>query len=261
MNLLERAVFVLVGLILIIFISVLFIVPDALAALFLGLADVNSIIRLALALVFNAMVLAAMYLRLRPGPTGDVSGLVVKTQGALADVSVESAREMVLSAVSKVPGVSKAEVKLQAVRGKADIELDVTVLDASTNVPQKQSEINRALKQVVNKQLGLRMAGRPRVHIHLGGDSSRKALAAAPEPAAASKSAAAPENPAPESADKSDEEASGMFLRQNREVAPSDDAGEDKPEKSTSEDDGWLKGYVSDTETEKSDEEKDTGRT
>ena len=42
--------------------------------------------------------------------------------------------------------------------GKAHIELDVTVNNPNTNVPAKQQEINRALKQVINKQLGLQMA-------------------------------------------------------------------------------------------------------
>jgi len=267
-KLFERVVFVLVGLILIILISVLFIVPDTLAAAFLGLADVNVVIRLGLALVLNALVLVSIYLRLRPGPASDATGLVVKAQGAMADVSVESAREMVLNAVNQVPGVSKAEVKLQAVRGKADIELDVTVVDSSTNVPKKQGEINRALKQVINKQLGLNMAGRPRVHIHLGDDSASKSTSgesvSLPKPAE-TKSAPPVEKTEDKTKEKEEPEEepetenSGMFLRKDREPKPAEGSETtDSTDKGNG--DSWLKSYMSGAESE-STQEEDKGRT
>jgi hypothetical protein len=48
------------------------------------------------------------------------------------------------------------------------VDLQVVVQGGhDIKLPAKQSEINRALKQVIHKQLGLQMAGQPKVHIRL----------------------------------------------------------------------------------------------
>jgi hypothetical protein len=92
---------------------------------------------------------------------------MVKGQGVVADVSVESACDRILRAVRAVPDVLSAEATVKALRGKADIDLTVAVANTTTNLPEKQHEIDRALRQVINKQLGLQMAGKPRVHIRM----------------------------------------------------------------------------------------------
>ena len=82
--------------------------------------------------------------------------------------------------------------EVKALRGKADVDFDVVVSRDSNNLPEKQKEIDRALRQVLNKQLGLQMAGKPRVHIRMDGMDEQKpaplpvelpAPAAAAEPA------------------------------------------------------------------------------
>ena len=93
--------------------------------------------------------------------------LIVKAQGVHADVSIDSARERLLRAVRDVPDVISAQAEVKAVRGKADIDLSVVVSRESQSLPEKQKEIDRALRQVINKQLGLQMAGKPRVHIRM----------------------------------------------------------------------------------------------
>ncbi|MBZ0295791.1 MAG: hypothetical protein K8L99_24750 [Anaerolineae bacterium] len=170
MRLIERVLYLILGLLAITLVTVIFAVPEALSTFFLSVSDVNFIFRLVGVLVVDIAILALVYVRLRPRRmTGD--GLVVKASGAVADVSVESARTLILNTVKQVPDVTAATATLKAVDGKADIELDVNVQGQTVNVPKKQQEINRALKQVVYKQLGLQLAGQPRVHIKLNGDS------------------------------------------------------------------------------------------
>src|SRR5262249_31004377 len=55
--------------------------------------------------------------------------------------------------------------RVEARRGRADVDLDVVVSGDTVNIPNKQREIDRALRQVINKELGLQMAEHPRVHI------------------------------------------------------------------------------------------------
>src|SRR5262249_7529851 len=102
--------------------------------------------------------------------------------GAVTEVSIESARERILKAVSDVPDVVAAEASVKPVRGRADIELQVTVFGHDVKLPDKQRDINRALKQVIDKQLGLEMAGQPRIHIRIHGEEKQKPPLVAPAP-------------------------------------------------------------------------------
>src|SRR5690606_9945495 len=168
-RILEKLLIVILGLLAITALTVFFVAPQALIDVLQAIIAVNLAVRLAIVLVIDVAILALIYTRLRsPRVTSD--GLIVKSSGAVADISVDSARKLILAAVQKVPDVTAASADLTAVQGKADISLTVDVTGAHINVPQKQQEINRALKQVVNKQLGLDMLGQPRVHINLHDD-------------------------------------------------------------------------------------------
>ncbi len=166
MKLIEKLFVVIIGLLAITALTVFFVAPQALIDLLQAVISINLAVRLVIILVIDVAILALIYTRLRT-PRVTSEGLIVKSSGAVADISVESARKLILAAVEQVPNVASASVDLKAVEGKADISLNVNVTGSQINVPQKQQEINRALKQVVNKQLGLDMRGQPRVHIHL----------------------------------------------------------------------------------------------
>ena len=166
MRLLGNAAVLVAGVVVLAFVTVVLLAPEMLERLFAGIGTVNVALRAAAMVVVNLFVLALMYLRLRRRSVPN-TGLTVQVQGALANVEVESARAIVLRAVRDVPDVRSAEATIRAVQGRADIEVDVTIASASVNVPDKQKEINRVLRQVINKQLGLRLEGRPRVNIRL----------------------------------------------------------------------------------------------
>ncbi len=173
MNFLRRLYVFLLSLLLIIVVTILLLAPGSVSSWMGSIAELSPILRVVGAVVINALLVVLAFLQIRPGkPT--TTGLMMRGAGAITEVSVESARDRILKAVSDVPDVVSAEAMVKPIRGRADVELEVEVLGDDLRLPQKQQEINRALKQVINKQLGLQMAGRPRVHIRLYGQKAVK---------------------------------------------------------------------------------------
>ena len=170
MTFINRVLVILFALILIGIVTAVAITPDTLRVWLANLEETNLLLRLAVVVVLNIILLILLYFTLRGPKKEKVNGLAVRAAGAHTDVSIESARKLILSAVEGVPDVVSASATVKAVNGKADVDMDVQVSGMGVNIPSKQKEINRALKQVINKQLGLEMRGRPRVHIYLHGE-------------------------------------------------------------------------------------------
>ena len=181
--LIRRIVTVLVGLCLAVLITVLLVNPESIEHLAFSLIDMSALIRVPVAVLIDIIVLAVIIVLVRSerAPHQASTGLIVKAQGAIADVSIESARDRILRAVREVPDVRSAEATVTALHGRADIDLNVTVSHSSANLPDKQRELDRALRQVINKQLGLQLAGKPRVHIRM---EDEKLLTGPVEPSA-----------------------------------------------------------------------------
>jgi hypothetical protein len=148
--------------------TILLLAPDTVNDFVVG---VPGIARLLLVIVVYGGIGAWGYSKLQNGDEGrQIRGLVVKSSGgALAELSVESAREQILKAVQRLPKVISADATVSTKRGKAVITLSVEMKSDDVSLPDKQKEINRVLDNVVEKQLGLKMAERPMVHINLGG--------------------------------------------------------------------------------------------
>lgn len=173
MTLIRKIIVVLVGLSLAILMTALLVNPEAIGSLTQSLASTSALIRLPLAILLDAVILAVLTILIRETrPARASSGLMVKAKGAIADVSVESSTDRILRSVREVPDVLSATATVKAVHGKADVDLDVIVSRESKSLPEKQREIDRALRQVINKELGLQMAGKPRVHIRMDDEQS-----------------------------------------------------------------------------------------
>ncbi len=185
MNILRRLIVLLMGLILTGVVAVIFLFPQGVSVWAASISEWSWVIRVLLAVLIGAALLLLTVALIRPDPRVKLPGLVMRTSGALADVSVESARERILKAVSDVKDVVSVEAQVKPVQGRADVELDVTVFGHDVQLPAKQKEINRAISQVIDKQLGLRMAGQPRVHIRIHTEEGAKpsTVVAAPPPA------------------------------------------------------------------------------
>lgn len=167
MNFLRRFALIVYGLALLALVTVILMFPRDVARAIESISRFSSLERGIVTFVVDVLILLALYLLVRQVRPYSKDGLIVRASGALTDVSVDSARERILRAINAVPNVVSTDAKLQSVNGRADIALDVGVAGAHINVPDKQREIDRALRQVMLKQLGLQLASPPRVHIQL----------------------------------------------------------------------------------------------
>jgi hypothetical protein len=168
MKILLRLIAGLAALALVALLTAVLIAPASAVSVLNALEEVSVVLRLALVVVIYALLLGLLILRLRAprGHRGD-DMLTVNVGGAVTAITVESARERVLKAVREVADVGAVNAGLVSARGRADIELDVTMKSDEVNIPAKQREISRAIEQVIKKQLGLRMAGPARINIRL----------------------------------------------------------------------------------------------
>lgn len=181
MSFIRKVIIVLVGISLALLVTVLLLSPDSIMSLAFNIRDTSALIRLPLAIIIDVIVLVLIVVLVRNDRTpSTVGGLTVRAQGAHTDVSIESARDRILRAVRDVPDVKSVQGEVKAIRGKADVDLDVLVSRDSINIPEKQKEIDRALRQVINKQLGLQMAGKPRVHIRMDDEPAAVAVPVTP---------------------------------------------------------------------------------
>jgi hypothetical protein len=237
----DRVLAVIVALVLMGLITVIIIEPGAVRSLLAGISEVNLLLRLAVVVVLNAVILIALYLTLRQ-PHKPISGLAVRAPGAYTDVNIESAKKLILKAVENVPDVLSASANVTAVAGKADVDLHVQVAGTDIHIPQKQKEINRALRQVIHKQLGLELRGRPRVHIALKGDDLPALTVSAPE--AATKP---PQPPAPETA-SAQKQTGTPAESTEKTTSPASATSADNEQPKT---DDWLKGFLAEQEKNK----------
>lgn len=154
----------LVGVILLVLaITVLLAAPQALADLVNRIHDIQPLVRVLLAVLLDALLLTWLYRRLSIRPR---EGLVVRARGVKAEVNIDSVQRQINTRVDEVADVIAVQTEVLAEKGGAQITLHVRT-QPDIVVPEKQKEITRVLKQVVEKQMGLRLAGPPVIHIAL----------------------------------------------------------------------------------------------
>lgn len=118
------------------------------------------------ALGLDALLALIVYRLWRSQP---VDGLVVRSRNSRTAVNVDDVQRQLETRMAEIPGVSAVRVEVKPERGNADVTLHVTT-GYDTVLPNKQKEISRAARKVLEKQLGLRLAGPPTIHIDMCGD-------------------------------------------------------------------------------------------
>lgn len=181
-----RGVFILLaGLLLVVLLTVLLVAPQTLISWASLISELPVTARVAGAILLDLLLLALVYLQIRPAPrVGSKDGLVMRASDTITEVSVASTRERIQNAVSEVPDVVSVDTKVTPVRGKADIDMQVVVVGSNKRLPEKQNEISRAIRQVVNKQLGLELAGPPRIQLRLQTEEEVRRPVTLPPPSA-----------------------------------------------------------------------------
>lgn len=162
----KRIAVIMAELALAIFITILLVSPVTIRTWVDAVNDLNLLIRLGAVIGINIGFFRLITMQIRKRKILNNDDLIVKISGVIADVSLDSVRERVTKAVQAIKDVDSVDTKVRAKDGKADIDLQVVMI-GTINVPKKQKEVNQVIKKVVTEQLGLDLAGKPRVHIRL----------------------------------------------------------------------------------------------
>ncbi|GAB4572220.1 MAG: hypothetical protein Kow0077_11000 [Anaerolineae bacterium] len=113
------------------------------------------------------LVLAAVLVRIiRPRKEDE---LQVRARGAKAKVSLDSVQRQINARIAQVSDVLHVHTDVEVTSGAASVELNVRTRPDIV-IPEKQKEISRVLRQLVEKQMGLRLAGEPIIHLALATD-------------------------------------------------------------------------------------------
>jgi len=168
-NLLKKALYVLGLLALAVVITILLVSPQIVVDFATRLATAEPVLRavqVVIAVLVDAILIAIIYRTLFPGR---IEGLTVRARGARTAVSLDSVQRQINTAVAQVSDVLAVQSDVVADQGNVRLALRVRTRP-DIIVPEKQKEINRVLRQVVEKQLGLRLAGPAVIHIALSAD-------------------------------------------------------------------------------------------
>ncbi|HOS80053.1 MAG TPA: hypothetical protein PLQ85_04760, partial [Anaerolineae bacterium] len=84
--------------------------------------------------------------------------------GGMATVSVESVVRQLEYRLAPIPNVIAVRPKIRAGRGKVQAVVNVDV-GTGVNVPQMASRLVEEVKEVLNTEMGLQLAGEPEVRI------------------------------------------------------------------------------------------------
>jgi len=174
MNTFNRIVVVLVLIALILLVSVLGVIPHVILSdvghwavtlgeqLWAAQVAVRLGIGVLLALLFDALAIALIYFEVRPQRQRFIR--VENLAGGMATVSVESVVRQLEYRLAPIPNVIAVRPKIQAGRGKVQAVVNVDV-GTGVNVPQMASRLVEEVKEVLNTEMGLQLAGEPEVRI------------------------------------------------------------------------------------------------
>ncbi len=168
-NLIRRFFSLLAVVILMIGVTALFAAPQVVVQVAQSLGDTPAGTRTLLivaAIVIDLLLLAVAVRIIRPPNKEE---LMVRTRGATTKVSVDSVQRQINTRIAQVSDVLHVHTDVEVTNGSARVELHVRTRP-DIMIPEKQREIGRVLRQLVEKQMGLRMASEPLIHIALATD-------------------------------------------------------------------------------------------
>lgn len=165
-DVLRRLLLAVLGFVLVALLTVLLLAPEAVSDFITG---IPVLVRLIIVVMIYAVAILGIYQEIQFQQKNPGKGLLVKSPGgASTSVSLESTRDRINAAVGEVSHVRQVETKVESARGRAKITLDVLVRNDSTNLPDVEKDITHKLQQVVQKQMGVRLAERPQVNLRYG---------------------------------------------------------------------------------------------
>lgn len=126
---------------------------------------INRALQIAVAVILDAALLMLIWRILRPRK----EELIVQARGAKTAVSADSVQRQINTRIAQVSDVLHVHTEVEVTKGAAQVTLNVRSRP-DINIPDKQRELSRVLRQMVEKQMGLKLAGQPIIHIALATD-------------------------------------------------------------------------------------------
>ena len=169
LNFLRRIVIALGLLVVVAGVTLFLVTPTVIIDLATRLNEATALMRTVqavIALLVDALLLVVIYRVLRPVRD---EMLIVRARGAKAAVSIDSVQRQINARLSQVSDVLDVQNEVEVEKGSASVTLYVRTRP-DIRIPEKQKEINRVLHQLVEKQMGLRMAGPPVLHLALAAE-------------------------------------------------------------------------------------------
>lgn len=165
-----RRLLMILGLVLaIVIVTVLLVLPGAIVDFATQVRDSPASTRtlmLAVAVLIDAVLLYMAYRLIRPTRQ---EMLYVRARGARTELSVDSAIRQIDTRIAQVSDVVHVHAEVDVEKGNAHVTLNVRARPDIT-IPEKQKELARVLRQLVEKQMGVRLASEPLIHLALATD-------------------------------------------------------------------------------------------
>ena len=168
-NFLKRLAISLGLIALLLIVTVILVAPQIVADLANQMAAAATPVRIVevlAAILIDAVLIGLIY---RTAFPGRIEGLTVRARGAKTAVSLDSVQRQINNTIAQVSDVLAVQTEVVDEQGDVRVALRVRTRP-DIMVPEKQKEISRTLRQVVEKQLGLRLAGPATIHIALSAD-------------------------------------------------------------------------------------------
>lgn len=167
----------------ILFITGFLVFPKAVSDLALALEEQESGIRLLLvilAVLADAALVFIIYQELRtPLRKYNEDSLPVRARGSHAEISMESVKQNLNSQLMALDDIFSVQTDVESVRGRVAVDMNINARD-TVNIKRKTSLIQREIKKIVERQLGLKLDSTPTLHFELS--STAKVHLAEPPP-------------------------------------------------------------------------------
>lgn len=126
------------------------------------------LVMLGVAVGVDLIIVLLLYAELRR-PARDQARIRL-VGGGVAEISLQAISQRLKEQVSRIPDVVEVKPRISAARRRVRVALDVGIASSVGSIPAKAAEIIGVARETVENQMGLSLAGEPRVRIrHVSG--------------------------------------------------------------------------------------------
>ena len=139
------------------------------------LADLNYWLRLVIVVIIFVLIVLAVIAQLRGAERYRGAELTVQAGDSNTTVTAESLRQRLQRGILDLSDIETVECEVKGQGGKALINMGVMTSKDEINIPEKQREIDRVIKLIAVKQMGVQLAEPAVINIRLASDTGEEA--------------------------------------------------------------------------------------